>query len=67
MNIGMMDTSYEEIECVFDQFPKFHMKILVGDFSTKVGQKMFSNRFEFWKTWMKMWIEIGVGKLLEGI
>jgi hypothetical protein len=23
--------------CVFDKFPKYHMKILLGDFHTKVG------------------------------
>jgi hypothetical protein len=30
------DSSYEELECVFDRFPKYHMKILLGDFNTKV-------------------------------
>jgi hypothetical protein len=28
---------YEELDCVFYQFPKYHMKILLGDFSEKVG------------------------------
>jgi hypothetical protein len=31
------DRSYEELECVFDKLPKYHMKILLGDFSAKVG------------------------------
>jgi hypothetical protein len=30
---------YEELERVFDKFPKYHMKILLGDFNAKVGRK----------------------------
>jgi hypothetical protein len=30
---------YEESEPVFDKFPKYHMKILVGDFNAKVGRE----------------------------
>jgi hypothetical protein len=30
---------YEEPEQVFDKFPKYHMKILLGDFSAKVGRE----------------------------
>jgi hypothetical protein len=33
------DSFYEELERVFDKFPKYHMKILLGDFSAKVGRK----------------------------
>jgi hypothetical protein len=33
------DTFYEELECVFDKFPKYHMKILLGYFSAKVGRE----------------------------
>jgi hypothetical protein len=29
---------YEELECVFDKFPKYHMKILL-DFNAKVGRE----------------------------
>jgi len=32
------DSSYEESEKVFDQFPKYHMKFLLGDFNAKVGR-----------------------------
>jgi hypothetical protein len=32
------DSFYEELEEVFDQFPRYHMKILIGDFSEKVGK-----------------------------
>jgi len=30
---------YEERKLVFHQFPKYHMKILLGDFSAKVGRE----------------------------
>ena len=30
---------YEELEQVFDNFPKYHMKILLGDFNAKVGRE----------------------------
>jgi exonuclease III len=33
------DSFYEEVECVFDKFPKYHMEILLGDFSAKVGKE----------------------------
>jgi endonuclease/exonuclease/phosphatase family metal-dependent hydrolase len=33
------DTFYEEMERVFDKFPKHHMKGLLGDFNTKVGRE----------------------------
>jgi exonuclease III len=29
------DSFYEELEQVFDQFPRYHMKILLGDFNAK--------------------------------
>jgi hypothetical protein len=33
------DSVYEELEQVFDHFPRYHMKILVGDFNAKVGRE----------------------------
>jgi len=33
------DSFYEELEQVFDQFPKYHTKILIGDFNAKVGRE----------------------------
>jgi hypothetical protein len=33
------DSFYEELEQVFDQFPKYHMKILLGDLNAKVGRE----------------------------
>jgi endonuclease/exonuclease/phosphatase family metal-dependent hydrolase len=33
------ESFYKELEQVFDQFPRYHMKILLGDFNAKVGRK----------------------------
>jgi hypothetical protein len=33
------DSFYEEVERVFDKFPKYHMKILLGNSSAKVGRE----------------------------
>jgi exonuclease III len=33
------DSFYEELERVFDKFPKYHRKILLGDFNAKVGRE----------------------------
>jgi exonuclease III len=30
---------YEELERVFDKFPKYHMKIMLGEFNAKVGRE----------------------------
>ena len=39
------DSFYEELEQVFDHFPKYHMKILLGDFNAKVGrERIFSSQ-----------------------
>jgi len=32
-------TVYEESEKVSDQFPKYHMEFLLGDFNAKVGRE----------------------------
>jgi hypothetical protein len=37
------DRFCEESELVFDHFPKYHMKILLGDFDAKVGREVFAN------------------------
>ena len=39
-NYESKDSFYEELEQVFDHFPKYHMKILLGDFNAKVGMMM---------------------------
>jgi hypothetical protein len=33
------DSFFEELEQVSDQFPRYHMKILLGDFNAKVGRE----------------------------
>jgi len=33
------DSFYEELEQVFDHVPKYHMKIILGDFNAKVGRE----------------------------
>jgi exonuclease III len=33
------DSFYDELERAFDKFPKYHMKILLGDFNSKVGRE----------------------------
>jgi len=33
------DSFYEELEQVFEHFPKYYMKILLGDFNAKVGRE----------------------------
>jgi hypothetical protein len=33
------DNFYEETECVFDKFPKYHMRMLLRDFNAKVGRE----------------------------
>jgi exonuclease III len=30
---------YEELELIFNKFPKYHMKILTGDFNAKIGRE----------------------------
>jgi hypothetical protein len=38
------DSFYEELECVFDKFRKYLMKIVLGDFNVKVGREDFLNQ-----------------------
>jgi hypothetical protein len=33
------ESFYKELECLCDQFLKYHMKILLGDFSAEVGKE----------------------------
>jgi hypothetical protein len=35
----MKDSFYEELECLFHIFPKYHIKILLGDFHAEVGRE----------------------------
>jgi exonuclease III len=38
----MKDSFYEELERVFDNFHKYHMKIFLGDFNAKVDREDIS-------------------------
>jgi hypothetical protein len=35
----MKDSFCKEVECVFDKFRKYHMKILLRDFNAKVDRE----------------------------
>jgi endonuclease/exonuclease/phosphatase family metal-dependent hydrolase len=35
----MKDSSYEELECIFHEFPKYRMRVLLGDFNAKIGKE----------------------------
>jgi hypothetical protein len=48
------DSFYEELEQVFDYFPKYNMKILLGDSNAKLGGKIFSGRQSGMKVYMKI-------------
>jgi hypothetical protein len=37
------DTFNEVLEQLFEQFPNYHIKILLGTFDAKLGEKMFSD------------------------
>ena len=39
----LKDNFYEELEEVFDHFPKYRMKMLLGDFNAKVGREDIFN------------------------
>jgi hypothetical protein len=38
------DSFYEDLEQVFDHFPKYYMKIPLGDFNAKVGRESIFKR-----------------------
>jgi hypothetical protein len=37
------DSFHEELEQDFDNFPKYHLKILLGHFMQKWGERIFLN------------------------
>jgi hypothetical protein len=50
----MKDNFYQELECVFDKFPKCHMKILLRYSIDKVGRKDILNRQMGMKLYTKL-------------
>jgi hypothetical protein len=45
---------YDELERVFDKFPKYHMKILLGDFNAKVDREDIFKRQLGMKVYTKL-------------
>jgi len=50
----MKDGFYKELEHVFDQFLKYHMKILLGDFNANVGREDIFNQ----QTGMRFYVQL---------
>ena len=56
------DSFQKELEHVFDHLPKYHMKILLGDFNAKVErERIFSNQ----QLGMRAYIRIVMIMVLE--
>jgi hypothetical protein len=51
----------EELEQVFGNFPRYEIKILIGDFNTKLERGLFSNR----QLGMRIYIRIVMPVVLE--
>jgi hypothetical protein len=45
---------YEELESLFEKFPKYHMKVLLWDFNEKKTAKIFLNRQLRMKVYTKL-------------
>ena len=52
---------YEELKQVFDDFPKYHMEILLGDLMQNLGERIFSNR----QFGMRVYIRIAMTVVLQ--
>ena len=52
---------YEELGHVFNNFPKYHMKILLGSFNAKIRERIFSNQ----QFKMRVYIKIVIIMVLE--
>jgi hypothetical protein len=44
----MKDSFCEELEHVFDKFPKYHMNILLGDLNAEIDRNTFLNRMKIY-------------------
>jgi hypothetical protein len=42
--LHLKDSFYKELKSIFDEFPKHHMEILLGNFSAKLGREDFLNQ-----------------------
>jgi hypothetical protein len=52
---------YEELECVYNKFPKYHVKILLGNFNAKVGKEDIFKQTIGNESLHKIHNDIGVG------
>jgi hypothetical protein len=48
------DSFFEELGRVFDRFPGYDMKIILGDFNANVGRENISNRRSEARVYMKL-------------
>ena len=55
------DSFYEELDHVFNNFPKYKMKILLGSFNAKIRERIFSNQ----QFKMRVYIKIVIIMVLE--
>jgi hypothetical protein len=45
----------EELECVFDQFPKYRLNMFLGDINAKVGREyIFKSTIGRWRPYTKL-------------
>jgi hypothetical protein len=51
---NVKESFYVELGRVFDQFPRYDMKIILGAFNAKVGRKIPSNRRSETRVYMKL-------------
>jgi hypothetical protein len=40
-NVDKNDGFFEELDHVFDQFPRYHIKILLGDFNEEIDDRIY--------------------------
>jgi hypothetical protein len=48
------DSFYEELECIFHKFPKYNMKIFLGDLNAKVSRNDILNQQLGMKVYMTL-------------
>jgi exonuclease III len=56
------DSFYEEFKCIFDKFPKYHMKIWLGDLNAKVDREDILNQQLGMKVYIKLVMIMESGK-----
>jgi hypothetical protein len=46
LNIEYLESFFKDLESVFNKFPKYHMKNVLGDFNSKVGREDITNNWK---------------------